>query len=208
MKILVKGKQAEQFAQKLLGPGNGSGVATSHPPERSGRHRLRLKDSPTLQERKLKDAPITLSPEAWPELAARCVKDPTFAADMAFQLRRPRRVDKTRYLLAGHSAAREPMLNASPDSIRNGLNYKEQRNKTRLPKQRLVERLIVKPNSLKTAKLGYTSPNWTQRLWQVFSLKYAPGFVIVTDMGMETSPFGSMGELKSAIRKSGWEIVA
>jgi hypothetical protein len=32
--------------------------------------------------------------------------------------------------------------------------------------------------------------------------------VIVTDMGMETSPFGSMGELKSAIRKSGWEIVA
>jgi hypothetical protein len=191
MKILVKGKQAEQFAKKLLGPGMGHGVATSHPPERSGRHRLRLKDSPTLQERKLKDAPITLSPEAWPEIAARCVNDPIFAADMAFQLRRPRRVDKTRYLLAGHSAARVPMLNASPDSIRNGLNYKEQRS-----------------NSLKTAKLGYTSPNWTQRLWQVFSLKYAPGFVIVTDMGMETSPFGSMGELKSAIRKSGWEIVA
>jgi hypothetical protein len=207
-KILCKGKQAESLVRHLLGSGNGRGISTTAPPERSGRHRLKLQDRLLPEERRLKDAPMTLSVEGWPSLLKRMSSDPVLAADVAFQLRRPRRVDRTRFLLAGHSAAKEPMLNADPQSIRNGLNYKEQQSKTRLPKQRVVERIIVKPMSLKTAKLGYTSANWTQRLWQVWNLKYAKGFVIVTDMGMETPPFNSMGELKSAIRKSGWEIVA
>lgn len=207
MKILVKGDDAKRLANRVLGPGNGNSVPTAKPPERSGRHRLRLKDNPTPEERQAKDSPMTFSMETWSQTLERMLKDPEYAAEVRFQLRRPRNVDKTRFLISGRSACKEPMLNASPDSIRRGLDYKEQRSKTRLPKQKMVEKIIVKPTSLKTAKLGYTSANWTQRLWQVFTLKYAKGFVIVTDMGMETPPFNSMGELKSAIRKSGWEIV-
>ena len=126
--------------------------------------------------------------------------------DYALESRRPKGVDKYKFGMAASKAAREPMLNAHPQSITRGLLYKESQPKDRLAKGYLFKRIVVKPTCRETAKLDNPHGFWGERTWLVFTLKYAQGFVLVTDSGRETKKFNSYGELKSAVGKSGWEI--
>lgn len=136
----------------------------------------------------------------------RMASDPVFAAEVHHALRQPRKVDRIKHGISGRAAADEPMLNASKSSIDNGLRYRETDHKTRVAKGRLHQRLVVKPVSRQAATLGYPGGNWTERLWNVYNVKYARGLVAVTENGLETSVFKTEGELHSAISNSGWEI--
>lgn len=172
----------------------------------SGR-RLKLRDLPTPMEKRTRDQPYTLSIEGLPALVEKMQKDPTFAADIAHQLRRPRGVDKRRHMISGRKAAQEPMLNAPRDTIERALAYREPTHRDRLVKGELYDRLVVKPRCIEAAKKEYAGAFWGERLWNIYTLRYSRGFVIVTDKGSESRTFPSMGELKSAIRKSGWDII-
>lgn len=132
--------------------------------------------------------------------------DPVFAAEVDLELRRPGRHSKARYHIAARAACKEPMLNASPDSIRNGLAYHEPTHKDRLIKGQVYCRLIVKPASRAAAKAEGQS-SWVERQWIVYRLKYSRGLVVVTDKGSESRVFPTYGELSSAIKGSGWELV-
>jgi hypothetical protein len=127
--------------------------------------------------------------------------------EYALAARRPKGVDKAKFGMATTKAAREPMLNAHPQSITRGLLYKEPSNKHRQAKGEVYKRLIIKPLTADNAKLGRKNGWWGERTWIVYTLKYAHGFVLVTDLGQETSKFNSYGELRSAINKSGWQIL-
>jgi len=200
--------QTNALLEVAVGPGKGNSVPTPKVPERSGRFRLKVKDMPTEEERKLKEAPMEFSLEAWPAMLARMAVDPEYNQDVLWHLRnKMSRTDPHRTSIAGRSAAKVPMLNADPDSIKQGLDYREVSRKTHLPKGAVALRLVVKPTSSKTAKLGMNSACWSERSWTVYTLRYAKGFVIVTDLGMESKVFSNIGQLKSAIRKSGWEII-
>lgn len=172
----------------------------------SGR-RMRLRDLPTPVEKRTRDSPYTLSSEGLPALLERMMDDPTFAADIHHQLRRPRGVNKREHGISGRKAVAEPMLNAKPDSVARGLAYREPSHKDRLVKGALYDRLVVKPTCIASAKAEHSSPFWGERLWNIYTLRYARGFVIVTDKGSESMVFHSYGELKAAVRKSGWEIL-
>lgn len=172
----------------------------------SGR-RLKLRDLPTPMEKRTRDAPYTLSIEGFPDLIKRMEKDPTFAADIAHQLRRPKRVGRREHMISGRKAAQEPMLNAPRDTIERALAYREPTAKDRVAKGQLFEQFVVKPRCGEAAKQEYGAAFWGERLWNVYTLRWARGFVIVTDKGSESRTFLTMGELKSAIRKSGWDII-
>lgn len=168
----------------------------------------KLVDLPTPEELRNRDGKRT-SPMTGEQAIAvmrRMVDDPVYAAEIQLEMRRPGRHSKARHHIAGRAAIREPMLNASPDSIRNGLAYHEPSHKDRLVKGKVYADLIVKPASRAAAKSDGPS-SWVERRWQVFTLKYASGYIIVTDKGSESRVFPSFGELRSAITKSGWEIV-
>lgn len=75
----------------------------------------------------------------------------------------------------------------------------------RTPCLPVVEYIIVKPTCMQTAKHG--GAGWRQRTWKIYPLRYAKGFLAVTDAGVETEKFPSIQTLKSAIKKSGWELV-
>jgi hypothetical protein len=169
--------------------------------------RLKLRDLPTQQEKVVRDAPYTLSIEGLPSLVKKMMDDPAFAAEIAHRLRKPTGVDARRHGIAGRSAIREPMLNARADSIAAGLAYNEPTKKKRMPKGHIYDRIVVKPRCLETARLEYHSAFWGERMWIVFTMRYGKGYVVVTDKGSESKVFMSYGELKSAINKSGWEIV-
>lgn len=201
-------EQALKLAKLVVGRGNGTSVPTPKNPERSGKFRLKDKDMPTPEERALRDAPMTFSLETWPAMLERMKSDPNYEQDVLWHLRQKlQRSDPHRSGVAGRSAAREPMLNASPDSIKHGLDYREVQRSTRVAKGQLVNRIVVKPTSSKTARLGLNSSSWTERTWGIWTLRWAKGFVAVTDTNLETRVFPNIGQLKSAIRKSGWEIV-
>lgn len=125
----------------------------------------------------------------------------------ALEMRRPGGVDKARFGMAVTKAAREPMLNAHPQSITKGLLYKEPRRKDRQAKGTLFKRIIVKPTCLQTARYKCPGGYWGERAWCVYTLKYSPGFVIVTDHGDETPKFDNYGSLRRAIKLSGWELL-
>ena len=126
--------------------------------------------------------------------------------DYALEARRPKGMDKAKFGIATTKAAKEPMLNAHPAAISRGLLYREKIPKDRLAKGFVYKRIVVKPTCSETAKMDHPGGFWGERSWIVYTLKYAHGFVLVTDSGRETKKFNSYGELKSAVGKSGWEI--
>ena len=136
--------------------------------------------------------------------------DDTRSAALAADARRPRGVDKTRFGIAIRANAREPMLNADRKSVSLGLDYNRLNDfakTSKVLKHKTEAYIVVKPTCLETAKFGRNSAFWGERLWRIMSLKYAPGFVAVTDTGHDTGRFNSIGELFAAIRKSGWERI-
>lgn len=132
--------------------------------------------------------------------------EPAEFAEMATAARRPNGVSTVAHGIATRKAAGEPMLTANPRMI---VDAMERGRKTaKMPKGRLYANLVVKPLTVRNAKLGAAGAGfWGERVWRVYNLKYSSGVVAVTDRGAETAMFSTIGELKSAIRKSGWEIV-
>lgn len=200
------------LVQEILDKGPAAVAATTHvslfDPHMGSGKRLRLRDTPTPMERRLYDnLGSRFNFQAAESMVQRMALDPVFEADVKHLLRRPKRVNKTRHQIAGRSAAKEPMLNASPDSIRNALAYREPTHNDRLPKGRVYATLIVKPMNSRAAKLEHHSAFWGERRWVVYTLRYTSGYVLVTDKGSESKRFHSFGELKSAVTKSGWEVV-
>lgn len=193
--ILEKGPQAVA-ATVRVNPFEGKKGST---------RRIKLKDIPGPVERTMQENPLTqgMSLRA---IKDRMERDPAWAAAVEHDMRRPKGISSTSHHIAGRAAVKEPMLNADPQSIRNGLDYKEVQRNNRLPKDKLYASLVVKPVTRAAAKAeGHTS--WVERRWTVHTLKYARGFVIVTDKGDESRVFPTYGELKSAIQKSGWRII-
>lgn len=170
--------------------------------------KIKLVDRPKgKKERQLYDNPRTVDRNNIAEVLQRAADDPVYAADLMHSLRRPRRVDRAKHEISGRAAVRQPMLNGPKDSLESALKYREPDVKTRVPKLKREWYMIVKPASLQAARAETGASNWVERRWDVYSLKYAPGFVIVTDKGAESRTFPSRGELLSAVTKSGWEIV-
>lgn len=195
--IVDQGVEAVQSTIKvsLFASKNGSG------------NKKRLRDTPTTVERRLMDTPLRLTIEDYPVLLQRMADDPIYAADILHQMRRPKRGNATRHKISGRHAVREPMLNASVNSVANGLQYREPEYKDRVIKAGVYDTLVVKPTSSNTAKLERTSSFWGERTWKVYTLRYSKGYVLVTDKGSESRVFPTYGELKAAVRKSGWEII-
>ena len=170
--------------------------------------KLRLRDTRTPLEKRQDFAEQgRFNPKAAQSIVERMFKDPVYAAEIEHALRKPQKVDRFRHGAAGRAAAGIPMLNASKDSIANGLNYHEHGHKDNKPKGALYGRIVVKPTTVATAKLGHPGGFWGERTWSIYNLKYAAGFVAVTDKGQETSHFNTIGELMAAVGKSGWEVV-
>lgn len=168
----------------------------------------KLVDLPTPMELRNRDAK-SYKPRSGADMLAvvrRMQEDPAYAAEIMLDARRPAKHSKARHHIAARAAAKEPMLNASPDSIRNGLAYQEPSHKDRLVKGQVYTHLIVKPATGAAAK-AEGQKSWVERRWTVYTLKYSKGLVIVTDRGSESRVFPSYGELRSALNKSGWRIV-
>lgn len=198
--------------QKILDAGvekvaSTSSVRIFNPHLGSGR-KLRLVDRPrTKMERQVNECPRELGGMTLKEMLEKAAVDPAFAAELNHRIRKPGNVSKVRHALAGLAAAKEPTLNASRRSIEDGLRYRETDINNRVPKNRREFFLIVKPASLAAARAETGAASWVERKWDVYSLKYAPGYIIVTDKGAESRIFPSRGELMSAINRSGWSII-
>lgn len=177
-------------------------------PRRGTGAKRKLVDLPTPEELRNRDArnrkPMT--GEQALAIVQRMAEDPVYAAEIQLEIRRPGRHSKARHHIAARAAGKEPMLNAAPDSIRNGLAYREPGHKDRVVKDKTYVHLIVKPTTGAAAKAD-GQKSWVERRWTVYTLKYSKGFVIVTDRGSESRVFPTYGELRSALNKSGWEIV-
>lgn len=136
--------------------------------------------------------------------------DPVRLAEMQANARRPFGQDRARWGMALTTNARIPVLTANPESIRLGLDASRSDEYIRKHRPALFQRvasLVVKPTCIKTAKYGRNSPFWGDRLWGMFNLKYAKGFLCVTDLHDYTSTFRTHGELLAAVEQSGWKIV-
>lgn len=165
--------------------------------ERGGRgRRLRLREPEDAH------APLHLSIKELIDLSTR---NPARFAELCSLSRRDGRTSKSRHGIALRRNAREPMLNADPRIIVRGLDMTKRSGHVAL--DRLHYNLIVKPLGCKQARLGHPGGFWGERLWQVWSLKYAKGFLVVTDTGDQSKTFPTHGELRSAVKASGWEVV-
>ena len=143
-------------------------------------------------------------------LLQRVAKDEVLQSEVNSMLARPPGVSKARFGVAIRAASREPMLAANPESIASGLDWKhadETVKKRSIAKGGIFKRIVVKPTSLRTAKYGRNSAFWGEREWVVFTLKYGRGLVVRTDIGDDSKVFPTWGELSSAIRKSGWQVI-
>lgn len=141
---------------------------------------------------------------AW---AKRLLDNPVEMADWKFRKRRFRGTSQHQRDVISAKTLREPVLNALPESVSRGLLYKERETKDRIPKDRLYDTIVVKPVTSAAAIAGRSSTFWGERRWTVYRAKYTRGYVLVTDTNAESKLFPTYGELKSAIIKSGWEIV-
>lgn len=168
-----------------------------------GRARPQPKREPGPPERERYEHVGDFDPEDFKRWLMRLEKDPArFAAFMA-DARRPKGVSRERHGVALRRAIREPMLNADPRAVREGLLY-DKGSPGHLPKGKPFRYLLVKPAALATAKLA---GGWHSREWVVFTLKYAKGLVIVTEKGRESKVFPGFGSMREAIIGSGWEII-
>jgi hypothetical protein len=128
------------------------------------------------------------------------MSDPIRAAAFMVDGKRPSNTNNVRWEIARRSACGIPMLNADPSDTRSALEGAVK--KGRVPKGKLVKRIIVKPKTGATGARG-----WMERMWHVHELKYARGLVCVTDDGDETKVFPQWSDMRAAILKSGWEII-
>lgn len=197
--ILKEGVLAVKATQRvnLFDPHRGTGA------------RKKLIDLPTPMELRNRDAKSGRPRTGAMMLAIveKMAEDPAYAAEILLEARRPGKHSKARHHISARAACKEPMLNASPDSIRNGLAYNEPSHKGRLVKGQKYADLIVKPTTLAASKADGVG-SWVERRWQVFSLRYSSGYIIVTDKGSESRVFPTYGELRSALNKSGWQVVS
>lgn len=129
-------------------------------------------------------------------------KEPERASELAAASRRPAGTSSAAYGVAIRRASRTPMLNADAAGVTDALARGE-RETYKMPTQGMVKQLIVKPKALAVGKIA----GWWERRWTLHSLKYAKGFCIKTDDGKYSKAFRTIGELESAVRKSGWEII-
>lgn len=150
--------------------------------------------------------PPGVSAEEFMKWYSTMMSDPVRRAAFLADTARPSGVNKRVYGVAIRAAAGENMLNADKKCITKALGYKERGLSDRTIKGQVKERLIVKPLSLANAKAGRTSTFWGERLWLIYTLRYSRGYVVVTDTGHESKVFPSIGAIRSAIHKSGWEI--
>lgn len=170
-------------------------------PQGSGR-KMGLRDLPTATERQLSDnPPVKFTTDTMEAIVAKMARDPVYAAMIQHELRRPKKVDKFRHGQAGRAAINEPMLNADRKSI---LSTEP---KDRRPKLDIYRTIRVKPVSSRNAMLERKAADWSERQWIVYRLKYSAGYVVATDKGSESAPFNTFDALRSAVLKSGWEIV-
>lgn len=98
------------------------------------------------------------------------------------------------------------MLNADPQSLK-FLDHDKAVRKGRIPKGLLYKRIVVKPLNGRNARMGRNNSFWGEREWLVHTLRYGRGYILTTDTADESKVFPTYGELASAIRKSGWEIL-
>lgn len=139
------------------------------------------------------------------QLIAIASNNPAKIAEIMTASRRPTSVGKCQFEIATRKAAGDNMLSASGDSVEFGLDHRNSRVRVQLGE--LQYNLIIKPSCLKTAKMGRKEGWWGERLWGVYAPRYATGLLAVTDCGHQTTIFPTQGELHSAIKRSGWEIV-
>lgn len=140
----------------------------------------------------------------------RVANDDILRGQVALRDRRPAGVSKERFGVAVRAAAREPMLSANPETVGSGLDWHkvdETLQRKRVAKGLIYKRIVVKPSRLSTARYGRNSAFWGEREWVVYTLKYGRGYIVSTDIGDDSSVFRSYGELQSAIKKSGWQII-
>lgn len=123
------------------------------------------------------------------------------ASELAAASRRPTGVSSAAYGVAIRRASRTPMLNAEPKLVRDALE--QGKRDYRMPKDGIATAWVVKPKAMINGK----TQGWWERRWVVHKLKYSKGFCLVTDKGDESKAFRTIGELRSAVVKSGWEIV-
>ncbi len=127
--------------------------------------------------------------------------------EYAFKARRPKGVDISKWNMSATKASGEPMLNAKPDSITRGLLYREPTHKSRNARGPMVKTIVVKPNCLQTARYKNPGGFWGERAWNIYTLKWCPGFIVVTDRGDESPKFDSIGQLRKAVMQSGWDVL-
>lgn len=145
--------------------------------------------------------PLHVPPRDFARFLERLENQPERASELAAESRRPAGVSRAAYGVAIRKAGGSPMLNADARQVTDSLERGQRR--YRQPKAGLVEQLIVKPEAMATGKVA----GWHERRWTIHRLKYAKGVCIVTDTGDESKAFNTIGELKSAVVKSGWRII-
>lgn len=137
-------------------------------------------------------------PEKRAQHFMRVISNPVDRAMLAAEMRRPSKVSQGRYGIALRSAMREPMLNAGKATIES----REYRGKS--PKHKLQRSFRVKPDTLKASRYA---GGWNVRDWQLWSLQYAPGFVVVNHNGDESEVFPSWHKARLAIEEAGYVVL-
>lgn len=133
------------------------------------------------------------------------LNDPVRLAAKLCDGRRPRGTSRVRYGQAVRAAAREPMLNANPESIKRAFLIRPDGVKgSKLAKSALYRTVVVKPL---TSKAATAVGGWQQREFKVYTLRYAKGLVLVTDKGEESKVFEGWGSIKRALVDSGFEVI-
>lgn len=133
----------------------------------------------------------------------RVANNPVKSAILASELRRPSTSSKARHGVAIRSAGREPMLNADPKSIMSGERV------VTSARWKVHKTIQIKPLTSKAARFNGQGRNsdWSVKEWKVWSLQYAPGFVIVNHLGLESPVVKSWKQAKEMITLAGYEVI-
>lgn len=182
-----------------------------HRGDRVGRRRMRKGERPLPYDYDAgysitKRPDGTFTAEAAMEYMANLQRDPVRMAMALAALRRPKGVPKERFGTAIRAAVREPMLNADPRATEKALSYNRP-GKATAAVGPVHSRIVVKAASGTASRYGGRAGFWGERAWTIHPLKFGRGWVAKTDIGDTTSPFDSIGQLRKAIKASGWDLV-
>ena len=212
MKRLVKkGRCPDHPTKEINDHGQCDLCLVQHKAARVGRTRMKLGERPLPYDH---DAGYTLTTrpdgtftkEAALAYMDSLLRDPVKMAQALAALRRPKGVAKERFGTAIRAAIREPMLNADPRATEKALSYNSP-GKSTAAVGPVHSRIVVKAASGQASRYGGRAGFWGERSWTIHPLKYGHGWVAKTDIGDTTSPFDSIGQLRKAIKDSGWSIV-